>query len=86
MTVSDYLVSLVRTVVPTVIGYVIAVLAGWGIDVDPTTLEVTLTSLLVGGYYAIARGLEAVHPWFGVLLGWKATPTYVKGVGDGAAH
>lgn len=76
MSFSDYIVSVIRTVTPTVVGYVIAVLAGWGVDVDPTALEVTVISLLVGGYYAIARALEAAHPWFGVLLGWVAQPKY----------
>lgn len=78
MTVSDYLVSIVRTFVPAVVGYVIAVLTGLGIDVDPTALEVVVTGLVVGGYYALVRALEKVNPWFGVLLGWVATPTYVK--------
>lgn len=78
MTMSDYLVSLVRTFVPVIVGYLISVLAGVGVDVDPTALEVVVTGLVVGGYYAIARALEATHPWFGVLLGWKATPTYSK--------
>jgi hypothetical protein len=78
MTVSDYLVSLVRTFVPVVVGYLLSVLTGLGIDVDPTAAETIISGLFIGGYYALARALEKAQPWFGVLLGWKATPTYVK--------
>ncbi len=76
MTVSDYLVSLVRTTVPAVVGYLISVLAGFGVAVDSAALEVVVSGLFIGGYYAVARALEAAHPWFGVLLGWVAKPTY----------
>lgn len=78
MTVSDYLVSLVRTFVPAVVGYLISVLAGFGVDLDSAALEVIVSGLFIGGYYAVARLLEAAHPWFGVLLGWVATPKYSK--------
>lgn len=76
MTISDYLVSLIRTFVPAVVGYLLSVLAGFGVDVDNAALEVVISGLFIGGYYALVRVLENLHPWFGVLLGWVATPTY----------
>lgn len=78
MTISDYLVSLVRTTVPAVVGYLLSVLAGVGVELDSGALTAVVSGLCMGGYYAVARALEALHPSFGVLLGWTASPTYVK--------
>jgi hypothetical protein len=76
MTVRDLFVSLVRTIVPTVVGLILAALAKGGIEVDPTVLTLTIDALFVGGYYALVRLLESKWSWLGLLLGWKATPTY----------
>lgn len=78
MTVSDYIVSVIRTTVPAVAGYLLSVLAGVGIELDSGALTTVLSGLFIGGYYAIARALESLHPWFGVLLGWVAQPNYSK--------
>lgn len=78
MSLSDYLVSLIRTLVPMVVGYVIRLTAGADIEVDPGALEVVVSGLFVGGYYALVRALEARFPVVGVLLGWMAKPKYDK--------
>lgn len=76
MTISNYLVSLVRTTVPAVVGYLLSVLAGVGIELDSGALTAVMSGLFIGGYYAITRALEGLHPWFGILLGWVAQPKY----------
>lgn len=78
----DYLVSLVRTVVPTGVASALTWSAvHWGIVLDQDTsaqLSVGVTGAAVATYYAVVRGLESKWPWFGKLLGKKAQPTYVE--------
>ena len=70
--------SLVRTLVPVVVGSVLAWFAAKGLPVDPdleTTLTVALTGLATFVYYAVVRLLEVkVSPWWGNLLGTKNSP------------
>ncbi len=76
---SDFLISLIRTWVPIVIGAVVAWLATKGVDLDPETqtgLIVGFTGVVIAVYYAIVRVLEDRFPWFGFLLGSKQTPAY----------
>lgn len=77
MTLSDYLVSIIRTGVPVLVGLVLAKLAAkTGITADLGLASEVATGLAIGGYYAAVRALEARWPFFGVLLGWKAAPEY----------
>jgi hypothetical protein len=76
MNVRDLLLSVVRTTVPAVVALILAGLTKVGIDIDGALLSGLVDGLLVGGYYAAARFLESKWSWFGVLLGWKAQPTY----------
>lgn len=77
MTLSDYLVSLVRTFVPVLVGLGLTKLATvTGISVSGETANLLLTGLVISGYYAAVRALEAKWHWFGVLLGWKVAPSY----------
>jgi len=76
MRLTDYLVSLVRTAVPAVVGYLLSLLSGVGIDLDPGALSTVVTGLFVGGYYAVARFLESKVPALGWLLGYPAAPKY----------
>ena len=77
---SDYLISMIRTVVPVGVGAVLSWLAvRAGIVVDEQTkagLLVAFTGLAVAVYYGVVRALELRWPWFGRLLGSKAAPTY----------
>ena len=76
MTLSDYLVSVVRTFVPVVVSFAVARLVGLGIEVDSAAVEPVVAGLVVGAYYAVVRAAESRWPIVGVLLGWKAAPKY----------
>lgn len=73
--------SLVRTVVPYLVGGVLTLLLGLGIKADgelKSTLTAALTLLFGTIYYAVVRVLEThVAPKFGWLLGLAKTPVYV---------
>ncbi|MDQ8040679.1 hypothetical protein RDI86_02330 [Cellulosimicrobium sp. XJ-DQ-B-000] len=76
---TDFVLSLVRTVVPIGVGALISWLALRGVAVEESAqaaLVSALTALITAGYYAGARVLELRWPWFGYLLGTKAEPTY----------
>ena len=72
------LMSLVRTLVPVIVGGVLAWFAAKGIPVDPdleTTLTVALTGAATFVYYAVIRFMEMkVSPKFGWLLGNNSSP------------
>lgn len=77
--ISDYVASIVRTVVPTFVGAVIAWLISLGI-----TLPASAKDLLTSGlgfvaaiiYYLLVRWLESKWPKLGVLLGIPKQPVY----------
>lgn len=78
---NDYLLSLIRTAVPTAIGALLSWLAvEHGIVVpEGLTNEATiwLTGLVVTLYYGIVRALEKRWPRIGILLGAAKRPVYV---------
>lgn len=78
MTLKDYLASLVRTVVPFLVGLVLAKVSIDQFGVDSETLKAVITTVAAGGYYAGVRALEAKWPKVGVLLGWAVAPSYEK--------
>lgn len=83
---TNYVISLIRTIVPTAVGAVAAYLVTrFGITIDSASLELALVSVLTGAYYAAARALEARYPWAGFLLGYKAPPTYAPNEPDTTA-
>jgi hypothetical protein len=68
--------SILRTVVPLIVGWVLAqpVVAGLGVtEADATTAA---TAVVTGLYYVAVRLLEQLHPRFGWLLGLPVAPTY----------
>lgn len=76
MTIRDYTVSLLRTLVPALVAYVLAGLAAAGVEVDGAALEIVLTGVILGAYYSLLRVAERRWPAVGVLLGWPAAPSY----------
>lgn len=87
MTLRDYIISIIRTAIPGIVGTIVAFLAGYGIEVDESALTKVVGGLIVGGfiagYHALGRLLEdKVHPWLGVLLGWTSRPLYEKPKGQ----
>lgn len=82
MKITDYIASLIRTVVPAGIGSLITyACAKWGIVIDEDTQLGFLTAtagFAVSAYYAIVRRAEAKWPWVGWLLGLAKEPEYKK--------
>src|SRR5690606_14894247 len=76
MSLSDWIVSWLRTLAAAWIPTLAAWLASFGVElpVEPATLAVT--SVIVTAYYTVVRALEARWPWVGVLLLVKRQPTY----------
>lgn len=69
--------SIIRTVVPIVVGLVLSapLVSGW--DIDAGALEVVVTGAVTGAYYTVVRLLEEhVAPRFGWLLGLANRPAY----------
>lgn len=75
MTIRDFLASLVRTAVPVLAGLLISAGARAGLDLSAVAPGL-VDAVCIGGYYALVRWAETRWPWVGVLLGWKAQPTY----------
>ena len=77
---SDQFVSLIRTLVPIVVGSLISWLASLGLDVGAqanTGLTIFLTALVNAVYYALVRALEKKWPVVGrFLLGSSRVPEY----------
>jgi len=79
---SDLAVSLIRTLVPTVAGNVVAWLLTQvpGVQIEPESLDAAykvLTVACIGLYYAAARALERRYPSLGWLLGVPKQPVYI---------
>jgi hypothetical protein len=78
---SQYIISVIRTWVPIIVGAVLAkliVLTGVVISEDASAnLKNTLTLIVIGLYYAVARWLEQRYPRVGILLGYIKQPIYV---------
>ena len=67
----DFVLSLVRTYVPIVVGAALAWLATKGIEVDSAAasgLVLGLSGLIMAGYYALARLIEQKAPVVGGLM------------------
>lgn len=77
MTLRDYLVSVLRTVVPYAVGLGLVWLADkTGITVPDEPTKTLATGLVAAGYYAAVRAAEARWSWVGWLLGYAVSPTY----------
>lgn len=79
-------VSLVRTILPILVGWVGALLAQWGFHIENAVISADLAGLFSIGYYTLFRALEAhAHPGWGWLLGMARPPQYDQqsGAGDG---
>lgn len=72
--------SLVRTIVPLIVGGVIGFFTSRGIEVDPELAASIASAITLGAssvYYIIVRVLEHyVTPKFGWLLGLAREPQY----------
>lgn len=76
---SNYVTSVIRTLVPLVVGTVVSFLAENGLDLDQEQITAWLIPLVVGVYYAVARFIELKVPAAGWLLGVPKQPGYAPG-------
>jgi hypothetical protein len=82
---NTFIASLIRTVVPIIIGALGAWLTKLGLNLDSAAYEnlgIWLTLLFSSVYYALVRLLEEKFPQIGWFLGLAASPdSYSKGPG-----
>lgn len=79
---SNFIIQLVRTVVPFAVGWLFTQLARLGLHLPAgTDEELTASLVLVIGslYYAAVAWLERRYKWFGWLLGIARRPEYQPG-------
>lgn len=73
-------VSLLRTGVPALVGWLLALAARYGLHLEEAALTGVLTPLCVFVYYAVFRLAEKyLSPRFGWLLGFARPPVYSRG-------
>lgn len=75
--------SIMRTVVPLVVGWVITALTSLGVDFGSEKTTAAVMAVIAGAYYTLFRVLERVAPtggaaekFFGFLLGFIRPPVY----------
>lgn len=77
MTAFDWVCSLVRTVIPALVGFAATALAHVYIEVDQQALSTGLMAGFITVYYGFFRFLEAkIDPRFGWFLGLARPPAY----------
>ncbi len=78
----NFVPSLVRTVVPVIVGAVVSGLAAIGLDVQGDVLTPAITAVVSAAYYAGVRLLERRFWRAGHLLGTPGAPEYSTPVVD----
>lgn len=73
---TDYSRSIVRTIVPLIVGTIVGWLATRGIEVDRVALTGVVDPIIAAAYYAVVRIVEQHAPWAGWLLGAPGAPSY----------
>ena len=68
--------SVIRTVTPYIVGWLIAQAAKNGLDLDVDSVTGTVTVVTGSVYYVVARLIEDKYPRAGVLLGVSKAPEY----------
>lgn len=71
----NLLLSIRRTVVPILVGLIMASFIGNYVS-DVQELQNVLSSVIAAVYYAVIRVIETKWPKIGILLGAKAQPNY----------
>lgn len=76
---SNFLVQVIRSVVPIIVGWLVGLLAAVSINVPAdvqATLVVSASTLAASLYYVAVAWLERTYPVFGWLLGVARNPVY----------
>jgi hypothetical protein len=72
----NLLVSLRRTLVPVLVGFLLSQAARAGFNIPAEQLTGVLEALVTGSYYAVVRIAEQYAPVLGILLGASKQPRY----------
>ncbi|MGW7579716.1 hypothetical protein ACWGKU_05020 [Kitasatospora sp. NPDC054768] len=73
----NFYLSLLRTGVPALVGWLVAAAARYGLDLDATALAGILVPVASFTYYAVFRAAEHyLSPRWGWLLGYAKPPAY----------
>lgn len=75
----NLITAAVRTAVVSAVTLLVAWLAGVGIEVDPTALELTLTAIAIGVVNLALNWLQTKLPWLGTIMSLglsNDTPSY----------
>ena len=72
----DYELSLRRTVVPVIVGLVLAQAARANLVLPAEHVQGVVEAVFIMGYYALVRAVERYVPEAGVLLGAFIQPRY----------
>ena len=71
--------STIRTIVPMIVGLLLAALAPRGLAVPESVATEVVTVVVTGVYYGLARVAEVrLSPLWGWLLGLPKAPTYAN--------
>lgn len=73
---ADLVTSLRRTLVPILVGFLLAQAARAGLQIPADELTGVVEALVTGGYYSLVRIVEQYWPPVGVLLGASRQPRY----------
>jgi hypothetical protein len=73
---NDLVTSFIRTLVPVLVGWIIASATRIGLNLDSAELTAALTALFTLVYYTLVRWWESHNPKAGKLLGRAKAPTY----------
>jgi uncharacterized membrane protein len=76
---NDLVISTIRTLVPTFVGTLVTLLAGWGIAVDGEAaagLQAFVFAVTTAAYYLAVRLLAQKFPKLEWLLGAPKKPVY----------
>lgn len=80
MTYDDLWYSIRRTLIPLVVGWLLAQAARYGFSIPPESLTGVLEPIFAGAYYVVVRWLEMKFPQLGILLGALKQPTYEEDI------
>lgn len=68
--------SVIRTIVPVIVGLILTQLLRLGFDIDEASLTAVLNGLLISAYYVLVRWVGERYPAAEWLLGSPKTPAY----------
>lgn len=76
---NDKIIGLIRTMVPSFVGALVSILAGWGIPLDDAVVngfQAFVFALVSGLYYLAVRQAAKKYPKLEWLLGVPKAPVY----------